>query len=45
MRTFQAAASWLNKVMKDEKFHSELSKYEIEVEIQFVTGGADNLND
>ena len=28
-KTFQAAASWLNKVMKDEKFHSELSKYEI----------------
>ena len=28
-KTFQAAASWLKKVMKDENFHSELSKYEI----------------
>ncbi len=28
-KTFQAAASWLKKVIKDENFHSELSKYEI----------------
>ena len=28
-KTFQAAATWLNQAMKDEKFHSELNKFEI----------------
>lgn len=28
-KTFQAAATWLNKAMNDEKFHRELSKHEI----------------
>ena len=28
-KTFQAAAAWLNKAVKDEKFHCELSKCEI----------------
>ena len=28
-KTFQAAATWLNQAMKDEKSHSELNKFEI----------------